>query len=251
MTTSMIAWLCTMQTPTTTSTDTHMSSARIVSSVAQCHIICTRTVAQVTSLSFHPHGHGNLSVSPHLDSPFLFPALPHAPFLLPPAPEVRRQPVHSAQREYGLPSPQVMSPTPTTSTRPQSSPTCSSWTRRRSSPTKSLLRTPTMMTLHSRIRSTKYLERKPITLYEKTCLLICRRRQCPIERGDPFEIERGDPLINETRKHRLGLCSTSKKSKFLQSAKQELTTTRISSSSSRRRATTSSRTIIAAKLGIT
>ena len=86
----------------TTSTDTHMSVARIVSSVAQCHIICTRTVAQVMSLLLHPHGHGHLSVSPHLDSPFLFPALPHAPFLLPPAPEVRRQPVHSAQRECGV-----------------------------------------------------------------------------------------------------------------------------------------------------
>ena len=44
-----------------------------------------------------------------------------------------------------------MSPTPTTSRRPQSSPTRSSWTRRRSSPTKSLLRTPTTMTLHSRV----------------------------------------------------------------------------------------------------
>ena len=37
--------------------------------------------------------------------------------------------------------------------------------------------------------------------------------------------ERGDPLSKETRKHRLGLCSTNKKSKFLQSAKQELTNT--------------------------
>ena len=103
MTTSMIAWHCTMRTPTTTSTDTHMSVARIVSSVAQCHIICTRTVAQVMSLSIHPHGRGHLSVSPHLDSPFLFPALLHAPFPLPPAPEDRRlQPAaHSAQREYG------------------------------------------------------------------------------------------------------------------------------------------------------
>ena len=105
----------------------------------------------------------------------------------------------------------VMNPRPTTSTRPQSSPTCSSWTRRRCSPTKSLQRTPTTMTLQSRICSTKHIERKPITLYEKTCLSVCRRRQCPIERGDPFEIERRDPLSNETRKHRLGLCSTSKK----------------------------------------
>ena len=104
----------------------------------------------------------------------------------------------------------------TTSTRPQSSPTCSSWTRRRSSPTKSFLRTPTTMTLHSRICSTKHIERKPITLHEKTCLSVCRRRQCPVERGDPLETERGDPLSKETRKHRLGLCSTNKKSKFLQ-----------------------------------
>ena len=118
-----------------------------------------------------------------------------------------------------------MSPRPTTSTRPQSSPTFSSWTCRRSSPTKSLLLTPTTMTLHSRICSTKHIERKPITLYEKTCLSVCRRRQCPIERVAPLEIERADPLSNETRKHRLGLCSTSKKSKFLLSAKQELTNT--------------------------
>ena len=37
--------------------------------------------------------------------------------------------------------------------------------------------------------------------------------------------ERGDPLSKETRKHRLGLCSTNKKSKFLHSVKQELTNT--------------------------
>ena len=81
------------------------------------------------------------------------------------------------------------------------------------------------MTLHSKTCSTKHVERKPITFYEKTCLSVCRRRQCPIERGDPLEIDRGDPVSTETQKHRLGLCSTSKKSKFLQSAKQELTNT--------------------------
>ena len=43
-----------------------------------------------------------------------------------------------------------MSPTPTTSRRPQSSPARSSWTRRRSSPTKSLLRTPTTLTPRSK-----------------------------------------------------------------------------------------------------
>ena len=35
------------------------------------------------------------------------------------------------------------------------------------------------MTLHSKTCSIKYFERKPITLYEKTCLSVCRRRrQC-------------------------------------------------------------------------
>ena len=117
-----------------------------------------------------------------------------------------------------------MSPRRTTSTRPQSSPTCSSWTRRRSSPTKSLLRTPTTMTLHSKTCSSKHIERKPITLYVKTSLSVCRRQR-PIERGDPLEIDRCDPVSTEAQKHRFGLCSTSKTSKFLQSAKQELIST--------------------------
>ena len=81
------------------------------------------------------------------------------------------------------------------------------------------------MTLHSRTCSTKHIKRKPITLYEKTCLSVYRRRQCPIEPGDLLELERCDPLSNEAQKHRLGLCSTIKKSKFLPSAKQELTNT--------------------------
>ena len=114
-----------------------------------------------------------------------------------------------------------MSPRPTTSTRPQSSPTCSSWTRRRSSPTKSLLRTPTTMTLHSKTCSTKHIERNPITLYEKTCLSVCRRRQCPIERGDPLEIDRGDPVSTETQKHRVGLYLRSKDRQFLRNVAQE------------------------------
>ena len=71
------------------------------------------------------------------------------------------------------------------------------------------------MALHSKTCSTKHIERKPITLYEKTCLSVCRRRQCPIERGDPLEIDRGDPLSTETMKHRLRLCSISKKEQIL------------------------------------
>ena len=34
----------------------------------------------------------------------------------------------------------------------------------------------------------------PVTLYEKTCLSVCRRRQCPIERGDPLEMRTGRPV---------------------------------------------------------
>ena len=74
-------------------------SARIVSfsSCPQCHIICTRTAAQVLSLSCHLHGRLHVSVSLHLDSPFLFLALPHVPYL-----EFPGKPAHSAKRECGL-----------------------------------------------------------------------------------------------------------------------------------------------------
>ena len=108
-----------------------------------------------------------------------------------------------------------MSPTPTPSRRLLSSPTQSSWTRRRSSPTSVFPRTPNTMTLHLRVCFAKLTEYIAITLNEKTCLSACRRRQCPIERGDLLEIELGDPLSKETRKHRLGLCSTIKKEQIL------------------------------------
>ena len=103
----------------------------------------------------------------------------------------------------------------TTSTRPQSSPSCSSWTRRRSSPTKSLLRTPTTMTLHSKTCSIKYIERKPITLYEKTCQSVSRRRHCPIEQGNLLEIDQGNLMSVTAQKHRLGLYLVRKKQTVL------------------------------------
>ena len=46
-----------------------------------------------------------------------------------------------------------------------------------------------------------------------------------MEQGDLLEIDQGDPVSTETQKHILGLLSTSKKSKFLKSAKQKLTNT--------------------------
>ena len=166
------------------------------------HISRTRTVAQVMSLSSHPHVHVHVSVSPRLALPFYFTHfLPHSFHFLP-ALEVRRlQPAALRTKRVwtcltSSSSPQVMSPKPTTSRRPPSSPTRSSWTRCRSSPTKSLLRTPTTMTLHSRVCFAKLTEYIAITLYEKTCLSVCRR-QCPTERCDPLEIERGDLLSKE------------------------------------------------------
>ena len=81
------------------------------------------------------------------------------------------------------------------------------------------------MTLHSKTCSTKHIERKLITFYEKTCLSVCRLRRCPIKRVDPLEIDWCDPVSTETQKHKLGFCSKSKKSTFFQSAKQELINT--------------------------
>ena len=72
------------------------------------------------------------------------------------------------------------------------------------------------------MKLTEYID---ITLIEKTCLSVCRRRQCPTERCDLLETERSDLLCKVVRMHRLGLCSTNEKSKFLQSARQELTNT--------------------------
>ena len=40
------------------------------------------------------------------------------------------------------------------------------------------------MTLYSRVCFAKLTEHIAITLNEKTCLSVCRRRQCPTERCD-------------------------------------------------------------------
>ena len=69
------------------------------------------------------------------------------------------------------------------------------------------------MTLHSRVCFVKLTEYIAITLKEKTCLSVCRGRQCPTVRSDL--------LSKVARGHRLGLCSTNKKSKNLPSARQK------------------------------
>ena len=81
-------------------------------------IVCGQSLILLFTASHHlAHTHrGSRRLSPFtsstwssscasllaLDSPFLFPALPHVTYLLPPLPEVRGKPAHSAQREYGL-----------------------------------------------------------------------------------------------------------------------------------------------------
>ena len=139
------------------------------------------------------------------DSPstLLSPYLPLAALLpLLPALEARRQPAaHSAQREYDFKETSV-------------------------EPYTELLNSPPFFsdkgfpTLHSRVCFAKLTEYTAITLNEKTWLSVCRR-QCPTERGDLLETERSDLLSKVARKHRLGLCSTNKKSKFLPSARRK------------------------------
>ena len=182
----------------------HCLSVSAHCSVSSCvlarHITRTPTVAQVMSLSSHPHVHVHAIVSPRLALSFFFTHfLPHSfNFLL-----------HLKFVDYNLlrtPHNESMDLSDdfllSTGYEPNAydfketsvEPYTELLNRRRSSPTESLLRTPTTMTLHSRVCFAKLTEYIAITLYEKTCLSGCCRRQCPIERGDPLEIERGRPV---------------------------------------------------------
>ena len=82
-----------------------------------------------------------------------------------------------------------------------------------------------MMTLHSKTCSIKYNERKPITLYEKTCLLVCRRRQCPIEQERPAGDRSERPGEHRNSEAQIRTLLDNQKSKFLHNAKQELINT--------------------------
>ena len=67
--------------------------------------------------------------------------------------------------------------------------------------------------LNERPQEETLLELEDMLHQAQTCLSVCRRRQCPIEQGDLLEIDWADPVSTEAQKHRLGLCSTIKKSK--------------------------------------
>ena len=127
------------------------------------------------SLSSHPHVHVHVSVSLRLALSFYFTHfLPHSFHFLLHLKFVDTTCAFRPKRVWTCltsSSPQVMSPTPTTSRRPQSSPTRSSWTRRRSSPTTVFPRTPTTKTLHSRVCFAKLTEYISITLHGR---LVCQ-----------------------------------------------------------------------------
>ena len=202
MTTSMIAWHCTMRTPLTTSTDTHMSAARIVSSVAQCQIICTRTVAEdVWVLSCHLHSHVHVSVSPRLDSPFLFPIFFHQflKFVVN---------LHSPQNEKMDSTDEFLPLHRLWVQGPRLLRDLSRALHAAPGLAAALLRQSLFCGPRLRWRYTR--RHAPPSTSSASLSLSTRRLVCQSEKA---------------QKHRLGLYLMSKKSKFLQSAKQELVNT--------------------------
>ena len=101
---------------------------------------------------------------------------------------------------------QVMSPRTTSSQRLTSSSIRSPWTSN-GSPSNGSPRT-WITTMPQSVRcSLTYTENKSITPSEKACLLVSRRRQCPIERSNPLlkqwqkaMLERGNPLLKQWQK---------------------------------------------------
>ena len=133
-----------------------------------------------------------------IDLSFLFTFLPLAPSIaLFPLPhlEPRRVPVHSAQKEYGLHWRDLL-PHKLWAQRLRLQGDLSRVQHRALDLAAVLLRqrTPSTMTPHSRICCVKLTEYMSITLNEKSCLTVSRRRPCPNERGDLLESERGDLL---------------------------------------------------------
>ena len=146
--------------------------------------------------------------------------------LLPPL-EVRRQPAHSAQRVWPRltrPTPaQVRSPTPTTSRRLLSSLTQSPWPRHRSSPTKGFPRTPSAMTLHSRVCFVKLADFIAITLNERltfqfVVVVSVRQNGATCDRAVR-------PAEQSSQDAQIWTLLNNKKSEFLPSARQILTNT--------------------------
>ena len=78
------------------------------------------------------------------------------------------------------------------------------------------------MTPHSTICCVKLTEYISITLNEKTCLSVSRRRQCPTERRDLLEKELGDLLSQVVRMQKLEFCSTDKKERILAECQAEI-----------------------------
>ena len=125
--------------------------------------------------SFHSiHGHLDVSGSPRLDSPFLFAALPSAPFFFFLQFLKFVVNLHNSANDS-------MDSTDEFSLSTGYEPKAHDLYETSVEPHMQLLNSPplfsdkisTTMTQHSKTCSTKHIERKPVTLYEKTCLSVC------------------------------------------------------------------------------
>ena len=70
----------------------------------------------------------------------------------------------------------------------------------------------------------KLTEYAAITLNEKTCLSVCRRRLCLTERGDLLETERGD-LLSRIVRMQIRTLLDKQKERILAECRQKLTDT--------------------------
>ena len=229
-------WCCTITRPTPMTTWRPWLSATQSTSTRtlECALSCSSCVSASSYIAHAPHGASPSCVRHfiviHMRSwcvPFSLPIDLSILFILYLSHllshsfhffthfEVRRQPSHSAQREFGF---HWWDPLPHWFWAQRLTPTQSSWPRRRSSPKKCFPRTPSTMTPPSRVCCVKLTEYIAITLNENTSLSVCRRL-CPKERCDLLEKERGDLLSVVVGMHILELCWTDKTSEFLPSAR--------------------------------
>ena len=138
----------------------------------------------------------------------------------------RALPLRRSVHRTSTTPPQVMSPTTTSSRRLLSSSTRSPW------PSNGSPKTSTTMTSPSVRRSSMRAEDEPITLKEKACRPVCRRRQWVMtELGDPLfavtQVTRKVTKFRDTKlkTNRLGLSWTDKGSKSSLTVKRRFKST--------------------------
>ena len=230
ITTFMIAWHCTMRTPLTTSSEREHAFPLVCQRSVVSHHSHTHgdSSPRCLRLSPHPHGHLHVRLSSPLILPFNF--LLYLPplffFLL--YLKVCGKHAQLRQREYGLHQRVFLS----TSHEPKAH----DFYETLREPNMQLLDLPPLFShkvtsadpdhddatledmFHQAHRAQAYNSPREDLTVSLSSSSMSERTGRPVDRGDP--------VSNETQKHRLRLWSLStKKSKFLQSAKQELINT--------------------------